>query len=216
MQPDLSITKSASPANGDVLIDAGELITYTVDIINSGTAPAYDTTLVDIVPDGLRAAGVTTTGIVRINTATGTPTADPADFNPGYDVVTGTATWNFDSGTADEYTIPPGETLRVTYTVTADAGIAQGLTLSNAATGTLYFSFDDELVPTLGTVSGAPEDYGPTNTATTTLFTGSPPTKALITPAPGSPEATIGEIVEYQITVPGTTSASSPARSSGP
>jgi len=35
-QPDLSVTKVAAPANGDTVIDAGELITYTIEITNNG------------------------------------------------------------------------------------------------------------------------------------------------------------------------------------
>ena len=207
LQPDLSVTKSASPANGDIFIDASEVITYTVDIINSGTAPAYDTVLQDVIPAGLRTAGVTTTSITRHTTSTDALVATLTPFNPNYVALTGDAGWDFDSGVDDEYTIPVGETLRVVYEVTADAGIAQGLILTNQASVTVYYSFDDEGIPT-GSVAGDREDYGPTATASTTLYTASPPTKALITPAPGTPEVTIGEQVIYQITVPGTVSAS--------
>ena len=38
---------------------------------------------------------------------------------------------------------------RVVYTVTADADLGAGLILTNAATATLYYSFDDEAVALL-------------------------------------------------------------------
>jgi uncharacterized repeat protein (TIGR01451 family) len=46
----LSISKSATPADGDTVISAGELITYTVNITNTGAAPANNTVLTDTLP----------------------------------------------------------------------------------------------------------------------------------------------------------------------
>ena len=66
---------------------------------------------------------------------------------PAYDPATGTVTWDFDTGTADVYTIPAGETLRLVYTVQADASLGPGLELTNTALATTYYSFDDEAVP---------------------------------------------------------------------
>ncbi len=203
LQPNVAVNKSATPANGDVFIDTGEVITYSVDLVNTGAAPAYDLVLEDIIPVGLRAAVPTTTSITRHTTSTDALVATLAVLAPTYSVATGLATWNFDTGVADTYTIPVGETLRIVYTVTADAGIAQGLILTNAATATLYYSFDDEAIPA-GAASTDREIYGPSNTASTTLFTSAPPSKTLITPA----EATIGEEVVYQVTVPGVASSS--------
>ncbi len=203
LQPNVTVSKSATPANGDVFIDAGEVVTYSVDLVNTGAAPVYDAVLEDIIPVGLHAAGVTTTSITRHTTSTDALVATLTVFAPTFNAATGLASWNFDTGVADTYTIPVGETLRVAYTVNADAGISQGLILTNAATATLYYSFDDEAIPA-GAVSVDREIYGPSNTASTTLFTSAPPSKALITPA----EATIGEEIVYQIVVPGTASAS--------
>jgi len=56
-QPVLSVTKTAAPAGGDNIIDPGETVTYTVDIVNSGAGPAYDTVLVDTLPLGMRQGG---------------------------------------------------------------------------------------------------------------------------------------------------------------
>ncbi len=204
LQPNLSITKSASPDNGDIFIDAAEVITYTVDITNNGTAPAYDPVIQDVIPDGLRTAGISVTSITLIG-----PAEDLADIPP---VISGVnseiATWDFDDGvTADTYTIDPGQTLRIEYTVTADNSIAQGLSMTNTASVLNYYSLDDDAMsPTTALDSREVyPDLPAVVSASTTLYTEALPTKALITPA----TATIGEIVEYQITVPGVLNSSS-------
>ncbi|MGD8568690.1 MAG: isopeptide-forming domain-containing fimbrial protein, partial [Gammaproteobacteria bacterium] len=205
LQPDLAVSKSAAPAGGDILIDPNELINYTVDITNNGAAPAYDTVLHDVIPVGLRNGVATVTMVSTELVVAGTPLTNPT---PVYNAGTGVVTWDLDTGTADTYTIPAGDTLRIVYQVQADAGIVDGLILTNAAQVTNYYSFDNDAVPTAGTVSGTRQVYGPSNTATTTLYTGAPPTKALVSPPAGSAEATIGEEIVYQIEVPGTVSSS--------
>ena len=196
LQPNLAVTKTAAPANGDTIIDAGELITYTVDITNSGTAPAYDAVLNDVIPVGLR-NGVGTISNVIIELPVGNPVAV---LNPVYDAVTGSAVWNFDTGIADAYTIPVGSTMRVVYDVQADAGIGAGLTMINAANVSLYHSFDDEAVPQVGGVTGVREIYGPSNTATVTLTT--PGANALLKENPVQLTQTIGDTFIYRITIP--------------
>ncbi len=190
----LAVSKAAAPAGGDTVINADEVITYTVNIVNSGAAPAYDTVLVDTLPVGLRQGGVTTTSITLVNAGTSLPLLAPA-----YDPATGVATWNFDNNTANTYTIPAGETLRVVYTVKADTNLGPGLTLTNTAQATLYYSFDDEAVPANGSVADR-EVYGPTNTAQQTLITPLP--GGLLKQNPPNPTATIGQEFTYTITVP--------------
>ncbi|MCK4585695.1 MAG: isopeptide-forming domain-containing fimbrial protein, partial [Gammaproteobacteria bacterium] len=123
LQPDLSVTKSATAAGGDIYLVANELVTYTVDITNNGFAPAYDVVLEDTIPVGLR-NGVATVTIFSSDLVS---VAGYAPMAPTYDNVTGVATWDFDTGVADAYTMPPGETLRVEYTVQVDAVVADGL-----------------------------------------------------------------------------------------
>jgi uncharacterized repeat protein (TIGR01451 family)/fimbrial isopeptide formation D2 family protein len=195
-QPMLTVSKTSNPVAASS-ISAGDTVTYTIDIQNSGTAPAYDVVLQDIIPHGLRESGVMMVSTYLVSS----PVPGLANLAPVYDSATGMAIWNFDSGI---YMIPPDDTLRVVYSLLADATLGGGLTLTNQATVNLYYSFDDEAVPTLGDVSGVREIYGPTNTATATLVTGASPAKILVSPA--TPEATIGEEVVYRITVPGTLS----------
>jgi uncharacterized repeat protein (TIGR01451 family)/fimbrial isopeptide formation D2 family protein len=192
-QPVLSVTKTAAPAGGDNIVEAGEAVTYTVDIVNSGDVPAYDAVLVDTLPPGMRQGGVSVTSMTLVNAGTALPVLAPT-----YDANTGVATWNFDTGTANTYTIPAHDTLRVVYQVTADADLGAGLTLTNTATATLYYSFDDEAVPPNGSVSDR-QAYGPTNAAQVSLTS---PTPGPLLKENTQPTAAIGVQFKYRITVP--------------
>ena len=192
LQPLLAITKVVDVTSG---VAAGDTLTYTVAITNNGDAPAYDTVLTDTLPDGLRDAGVTTSSITLVNAGT-----TLTSFNPAYDAGTGVATWDFDAGVADAYTIPVGETLQVVYTVQADADLGANLTLENSAVVSVYYSFDDEGVPANG-VDSEREDYGPVGPAVaTTTSLGAGALQKSIT----QPTAAIGEDFTYEITVPAT------------
>ncbi|MFW2374793.1 MAG: isopeptide-forming domain-containing fimbrial protein [Gammaproteobacteria bacterium] len=209
LQPDLIVVKDVVDASGDSLVVADELVTYTVEIANTGTTPAYDTVLQDIIPVGLRNGAATIT-MVSTELVAGT-TAPVLNTNavlttltslaPVYDAVTGVATWDFDSGTADEYNIPAGQTLRIVYQVQADSDLSTGATLVNSAQVQLYYSLDDDDIPVQGSATGVAEIYGPSNTATASLNT-QPPVQLdkQITVA----TASIGEPFTYTILVPAT------------
>jgi len=196
LQPMLTLSKSSNPADGSS-VTAGETVTYTVDITNSGNAPAYDVELQDIIPVDMREGGVTMVSTYLVSS----PSPGLANLAPVFDQASGLAFWDFDFGS---YMIPPGDTLRVVYNVLTDAGLGEGIALTNQAIVNRYYSFDDEAVPTLDSITGVREIYGPTNSASTTLVTSPLPAKILFSPA--APEATIGQEVVYRITVPGTVS----------
>lgn len=198
LQPNLTVTKTALAAGGDTVLISDELVTYTVEVTNNGLAPAYDLVLDDVIPVGMRNGAATIT-MVSTEILSG-----PAltDVTPTYNSTTGLATWDFDSGTADEYNIDPTETLRIVYTVQTDSDIGAGQTLTNQATARLYYSFDDDDVPVIGGVTGVREIYGPSNTATTILTTASP--GVLLKENPAITDVTIGETFTYKVTVPQT------------
>jgi uncharacterized repeat protein (TIGR01451 family)/fimbrial isopeptide formation D2 family protein len=195
-QPILSVSKSAAPAGGDTVISAGELITYTVDITNTGAAPAYNTVLTDTLPVGLRQAGVTTTSITLVKAGAVLPLLGQPNFS--YSTTTGVAFWNFDTGVANVYAIPPGETLRVIYRVTADGTLGAGVTLVNNALVQSYYSFDSRDVPTNSAVTDR-QVYGPSSVATVQLTTAA--ATALSKQALVSTVA-IGQPFTYEITIP--------------
>ena len=204
-QPVLTVTKAAVADGGDTVIDANERITYTINIENTGAAPAYDTVLQDFIPVGLRngPTPINMLSTTLLNTATSLPNIDPA-YNP----VTGTATWDFDSGVADQYTIPAGDTLQVVYWLQAEPTLSASMTLTNQAQVQSYYSFDNNVIPTLGTVSGVRQVYGPSNIDSATLTTAGPnplsklnPTGLPLSPT-GEPQVAVGDSFTYRITVP--------------
>ncbi len=198
-QPELSVTKTSVPVAGSI-IGANDLVTYTVEITNNGDAPAYDTELLDIIPFGLRSPAIT---MISMQLLSGTPL--PGVLAPVYDPVTGTANWNFDTGVADAYSIPAGDTLQIVYQVQADAGLGAGLNMTNSAQVQFYYSFDNDATPTLAGINGVREIYGPSNLAQVTLSTVLP--NALLKENPADLDVSIGETFSYRITIPETPQA---------
>ncbi len=198
VQPMLTVAKSAVAAGGDTVLAADELVNYTLDIINSGGAPAYDTLLTDVLPAGMR-NGTATITIVSMQLLSGTVLPN---LVPVYDAATGLVTWEFDTGVAGQYTIPAGDTLRIVYQVQADTNLGAGLTLTNQAQVQHYYSLDDEDIPTESGTSGEAQIYGPTNVAGVTFTTDSP--DALVKENPAETTVAVGELFSYRITVPAT------------
>jgi len=198
LQPVLTVTKTAAPANGSSVIAASELIDYTVEIKNTGAAPAYDAVVRDVIPVGLRNGNATvTTQSIRLLSGASLPL-----LAPSYDASTGVAIWNLDTGVANAYTIPAGDTLQIVYRVQAEAGIGAGLTMTNTAQVSSYYSFDNNAVPNVGGIKGVAEKYAPSNIASTTLTTAS--AGALSKRNPAQLTHSIGANFTYRITVPGT------------
>jgi len=198
VQPVLSVDKSGVADGGDMVLGADEIVTYTVDIINSGDGPAHDTLLTDIIPVGMRNGAATIT-LVSIDLISGTGLPNLA---PVYDAATGIATWNFDTGTPEQYTIPGNDTLRIVYRVKADSALSAGMSLINQAQVQHYYSFDDEAVPTLDGVTGEREDYGPSNEDSFTFNTAI--AEPLLKENPAVTTVAVGQPFTYTITVPAT------------
>jgi uncharacterized repeat protein (TIGR01451 family) len=151
LQPILTVSKSVAPAGGDTVINAGEVITYTVDILNSGAAPAYDTVLVDTLPVGLRRRGRP----FPSRCSRGGPlTASPSSIHHRCRYP------NFDTGAQ----MPIHSSAVAARGLSGDGrcGPRSRPDPDQHSPATLYYSFDDEAVPN-ATLPIA--RYGPTNTA---------------------------------------------------
>jgi uncharacterized repeat protein (TIGR01451 family)/fimbrial isopeptide formation D2 family protein len=190
-QPLLNVSKAAAPAAGGTVLVANEQVTYTVNISNTGNAPAYNAVLQDILPLGMRNAGVTTVSVTLVNAGTALPA-----LAPSYNNTTGVAVWNFVSGAAGQYAIPPGETLRVVYTTTTDATLGAGMILANQAQVQHYYSLDS-----LDPNAAFRQDYGTTGTSTVQLTTAA--ANALAKQGLVSSVA-IGQPFTYRVTIPAT------------
>ena len=190
-QPVLAVSKGAAPAGGDNVLIAGEAVTYTVDITNTGNAPAYNLQLTDTLPVGMRDAAPVVLSTTLVNAGTALP-----NLAPTYSTVTGVASWNFVSGVAGQYAIPAGETLRLVYRTQSDASLGAGMVLTNRAQAQHYYSLD-----AADPNAAFRKDYGASGVATVQLTTASATAlakQALV----GS--VAIGQPFTYRITLPAT------------
>lgn len=190
-QPVLAVSKSAAPAGGDNVLAAGEAVTYTVDIRNTGNAPAYNTQLSDTLPVGMRDTTPVVLSVTLVNAGTVLP-----NLAPSYSSSTGVASWNFVSGVASQYAIPAGETLRLVYRTQADASLGAGMVLSDRAQVQHYYSLDATDVN-----ATFRKDYGASGVATVQLTTAS--ATALAKQVLASSVA-IGQPFTFRITLPAT------------
>ena len=143
-RPQLTIAKAASVTTAA----AGDVITYTVSIPNTGTSAAWNVVWRDIVSLNL-VDGATTPAFVGAD-IDGTPLA-PAAYTQVFG--TGTiSTFAFAPATS----LPSGSTLHIVYTARAQGGVHAGDALGNRATVESYASLPSNTTT-----------YGPISDATT-------------------------------------------------
>ncbi|MEO0548290.1 MAG: hypothetical protein AAFZ91_00095 [Pseudomonadota bacterium] len=120
--------------------DAADVFEYRIQLVNTGSAPAFDLSIVDTVPDGFTIAGFSGDGLDN----DGDGSSDEVDEGGvSGQVIT------FDRGTTDEGKLAqlgPGETLTLLYQTTANATVNPSASAINSA---------DYLFDTLNGVSGS-------------------------------------------------------------
>ncbi len=113
VEPVLTVSKTPDGASGD----AGDTITFTVEIENTGTSTAFDVVWTDVVPNGMTYTGGTLAH-------TGVDVA-PDTLNDGDPTGTGlTATWS---------ALAPGDSSTLTFDVTLDYTLEPAETVTNTA-----------------------------------------------------------------------------------
>ena len=142
-QPRLTLTKTASPST---VTAAGDNVTYTVVVRNTGNVSATNLAITDplLGADGLACEPVDTSRLAPQSdiTCTGTRAVSQAEFDSGS--LTNTATVNA-TGPDGATAIPPvSDTATVTATRTPALTLAKSVTptQANADTGTLNYTFD--------------------------------------------------------------------------
>lgn len=180
---------AGAPADG-VTVEEGDLVTYQLDLANTGSVDALDAAVRDILPVELSCSDVSSIS------------------NGGEcDVVNGWIEWE----TADDIDIVGGASVQLTYVVTVPVGISAGASLTNSAGVRTY---DGE------TNTGTPFTYVPADnidSAATPNTTAAGDTSEIVTTLPevtktvttsitepgnrGNDQATIGEIITYTVDV---------------
>ncbi|MEM8653667.1 MAG: isopeptide-forming domain-containing fimbrial protein [Pseudomonadota bacterium] len=118
VEPELAITK-----DGSIAVNPGEDVDYTLSITNSGTGPAYDILVADVLDNTF----------LSFNSGSLTASIDGTDITGGLSVV--------ETATGFEVIIPalqPGETLEIGYSALLDASAPDAQSFPNLAT----ISFD--------------------------------------------------------------------------
>jgi fimbrial isopeptide formation D2 family protein/uncharacterized repeat protein (TIGR01451 family) len=129
-QPRLIIAKTRLAPFADNVVMPGGTAQFRLTVTNNGSAPAYNVTLADTLPEGLRDA---------------TPVLDNATLNGGaftpdsLGYVSATGVWTITLSDS-QILLPAGQTLVLDYTVTVDADATKGAALTNSALVTAYAS----------------------------------------------------------------------------
>lgn len=211
-QPSLSISsKTLVTAGGDAVLDANEVVTYSVSILNSGQADAYDVEIRDNIPQYLQRGNVPSgTGTVNLNVVSVSLLSGNAfsSVPVNYNSSTGVALWNFDSAAANQ-SIPAGDTLQLVYQVAAEPGIGAGITgMVNQVRVLRYHSFDNNAPPTpanipssLAAVTPVRQVYGPSAVVSSVPLSTLAP-EPLSKLSPSNLNVTIGEAFNYRLIVP--------------
>ncbi|MFT4029987.1 MAG: DUF11 domain-containing protein [Protaetiibacter sp.] len=130
LDPVLAIDKTVS----DAAPDPGDTFDYTVTVTNTGTTPAYNMVVTDVIPDGV---------IVDPDTISGGGTISGQTATGG-----GTITWDADDLPGPLYqqgssSTPLSITLTYSATLAASAGLGDTETFTNTASVTSFESFDE-------------------------------------------------------------------------
>jgi len=178
VEPQLTITTdTVSPTSGSAA-DAGDSMTVTNTLKNTGTSTAWDTVFTSTLDPNLDATTLAVTA--------------PTGWTYAYDSGTGLITFTADNSTGG---IAAGASATFSYTATLKATTAPDSTITNAVAVTREYSLPGE--------AGRSETSLPTDSATFTTAAAVDVTKALVTTSDTNTTGsnlTIGEVATYSLT----------------
>ena len=192
VEPILALTKTASPKTAD----AGDMITYTLNITNSGlsNATAFDVVLTDTIPAGMT--------YVTSTVASGLA---PDSFDSNGGVIT--ATWNTFTRTQNsqfQFAVTLDPTTEPARTITNTANLAWTSLPGDVITAqSSYNTFSTERTGDIDNPGGAVNVY---HTASTTTITTNAPTisKTLVATSLSNTNGVnvaIGETITYSVVI---------------
>ena len=128
-EPNLSITKNISPTTG---LQAGDTVTITLNVTNSGDGPAYRITVGDLLNDTDNDGDVDANDIVVYDTATAVAGTTPGDFTYALSGSGAGAQVTYTSN--GDNPIAPGDTRQFVFTVNLATSVLTGSSYINQAT----------------------------------------------------------------------------------
>ncbi len=176
VEPQLTIDKH----DDTTFVAPGDSVPYTVEIENVGTGPAYNLYFADRLPDELFSAGSSPTLTdITVDGVSVAAAEYTADFSSSP-----TATIDF----ADDYALPVGKTVIITYSATLEGGVAGATTITNGA----------QIEYSSSTETDA-RDYGPiTDTDSVTTLA---PMLTIDKVVVGDDTPQAGDTADYRVTV---------------
>ncbi|QTD48525.1 isopeptide-forming domain-containing fimbrial protein [Sulfidibacter corallicola] len=174
-EPELAITKTMTPDTG---LDAGDTVTITLFVENTGTAPAYDISVTDTLNDD---------GVLFDLTTIAEQTT-PAGFSFGY--ANPTVTWTQTSGS-----LAAGANRTFTFTAAVSGSVISGSTFNNTAA--VSGDSQDGVVTEERTSNDTGNDSAATATVTNTksLVSGSETWTSDTVPI----EYAVGEVLTFRV-----------------
>ncbi len=182
-EPNVNISKSASPVIGD----AGDTMTYTLTLTNSGQSPAFDVNVIDLIsdPNITLVSGTVTTSAGVVSDGN-----DPGDTNVSVNIPNINRTGQ------------TGDVVLISFDVVIDAAVTTGTIINNTASVTTYNS-----------IPGGGRIYPQVNASTQISVATASATKVVLAATSTEPSAgtsgqgdgslvdlTIGEAVTFEIT----------------
>jgi uncharacterized repeat protein (TIGR01451 family)/fimbrial isopeptide formation D2 family protein len=132
IEPLLTLGKTLRPGQAYV-VGASTTVAYRITIPNTGTSPAYNIQVKDTLPAGMRLAAP----VMSSATLNGVSVGLTLNYTPA----TGVIQWNLsDAQALSGVTAGSTQTLVIDYNAQTDANLGGGLTLTNGAYVTEYYS----------------------------------------------------------------------------
>lgn len=211
--PTLTLTKGVSSVSRDgttvlgpygpntdgIAVQPGDAVTFRIDITNTGTDPAADATVWDVLPTGISCADVG-----DLATAT-SPAAASCQTVDGHDTIAWTGVGvaaNSSTTLYATYTVPLGQ-FSSYERLTDTAGVVSyrdGTTTGN--TGDTYTYVPADNIDATRTATNAPAASDPSNITVAPPAITKTATTGITEPGNSATQATIGETVGYTVTVP--------------
>ena len=188
-EPVISIAKQINPNSN---LQAGDSLTITLTVTNSGTAPAYDVVVTDILNEGA------SNDLIDLSTVTDTTGAAVlADYTYNYTLATGTVTYSQDATVS----LAAGANVVFTFTGTVRADVVLGSSSYSNTADVAGDSQDGVVTPPTGYPNSERPTSG-TSPAVTVSMQNPSMSKTIAATSEAwttNPNVAIGEVVTYQL-----------------